>query len=144
MAQLAEVAALFDQYRQHYGELAAPAQALAWLTRHTRSGQLSIFTAHRGPDLVGLATTITMPASLALGCFWQLRDLYVLPSARRCGVGRALLRAVCQAATADGATRLSVQTEPANSAALQLYRTSGFTPVRGIEALILPLHQDHT
>jgi len=58
------------------------------------------------------------------------------PSARRCGTGRALLQAVRQAATAAGATRLSVQTEPANTAALQLYRTSGFTPVHGIEALI--------
>jgi hypothetical protein len=27
---------------------------------------------------------------------------------------------------------------------LQLYRTSGFTTVRGIEALILPRHQDGT
>jgi len=142
--QLTEVAALFDQYRQQYGEPAAPAQALAWLTRHTRSGQLTIFTARRGPDLVGLATTVTVPASLVLGCFWQLRDLYVIPSARRCGAGRALLQAVRQAASAAGATRLSVQTEPANTAALQLYRTSGFTPVRGIEALILPLHQDRT
>jgi GNAT superfamily N-acetyltransferase len=139
MTQLADVAGLFDQYRQHYGEPAAPAQTLAWLTRRTRSQQLTIFTAHRGPDLVGLATTVTVPASLQLGCFW-LRDLYVTPSARRCGAGRALL----QAAIAAGATRPSVQTEPANTAALQLYRTSGFTPVRGIEALILPLHQDGT
>ena len=144
MTQLADVAGLFDQYRQHYGEPAAPAQTLAWLTRCTRSRQLAIFTAHRGPDLAGLATTVTVPASLQLGCFWQLRDLYVTPSARRCGAGRALLQAVRQAATAAGATRLSVQTEPANTAALHLYRTSGFTPVRGIEALILPLHQDGT
>jgi hypothetical protein len=64
--QLTEVAALFDQYRQHYGEPAAPAQELAWLTCHTPS-QLSIFTAHRGPDLVGLATTVTVSASLQLG-----------------------------------------------------------------------------
>ncbi len=113
MTQLADVAGLFDQYRQHYGEPAAPAQTLAWLTRHTRSRQLTIFTAHRGLDLVGLATTVTVPASLQLGCFWQLRDLYVTPSARRCGAGRALLHAVRQAATAARATRLSVQTEPA-------------------------------
>jgi hypothetical protein len=55
-----------------------------------------------------------------------------------------LLEAVRQAATAVGATRLSVQTEPANTAALQLYRTSGFTPVQGIEALVPPLHQNGT
>jgi GNAT superfamily N-acetyltransferase len=91
---------------------------------------------------VGLATTVAVPASLQLGRYWQLRVLYVIQSARRCGAGRALLEAVRQTATAAGATRLSVQTEPASTAALQLYRTSGFTPVHGIEALILPLHPD--
>ena|SRR5690242_15806960 len=143
-AQLAEVAPVFDQYRQHYGEPAAPRQTLAWLTRCTRHGQLAIFTACRGQDLVGLATTVAVPASLQLGWYWQLRDLYVRPSARRCGAGRALVGAVRHAAAAAGATRLSVQTEPANTAALQLYRTSGFIPVHGIEALILPLRQDRT
>lgn len=128
----------------HDDSLSRHLQALAWLTRHTRSQQLTIFTAHRGSDLVGLATTVAVPASLQLGCFWRLRDLYVIPSARRCGTGRALLQAARQAAVAAGATRLSAQTEPANTAALQLYRTSGFTPVRGSEALILPLHQDRT
>src|SRR6185503_19944022 len=110
--KLTEVAALFDHYRQHYGEPAAPAQALAWLTRQTRSGQLTIFTARRGPDLVGLATTVTVPASLVLGCFWQLRDLYVIPSARRCGAGRALLQAVRQAASAAGATACPFRPNP--------------------------------
>ncbi len=52
------------------------------------------------------------------------------------------MQAVHQAATAADATRLSAQTEPANTAALQLYRTSGFTPVQGIEAPILHLHPD--
>jgi GNAT superfamily N-acetyltransferase len=143
-AQLAEVARVFDQYRQHYGEPAAPRQTLAWLTRCTRQGQLTIFTAYRGQDLAGLATTLAVPASLQLSCYWQLRDLYVIPGARRCGAGRALLQTVRQAAAAAGATRLSVQTEPTNTAALQLYRTSGFTLVRGVEALILPLPQDRT
>jgi hypothetical protein len=80
---------VFDQYRQHYGGPAAPGQTLAWLTRCTRQGQLTIFTACRGRDLVGLATTVAVPASLQLGCYWQLRDLYVISSARRCGAVRA-------------------------------------------------------
>ena len=51
-AQLAEVARVFDQYRQHYGEPAAPRQALAWLTRCTRQGQLTIVTAVAGSCLL--------------------------------------------------------------------------------------------
>ena len=54
-------------------------------------------------------------------------------------MARALVGAVCQAATAAGAIRLSVQTEPSNIAALQLYRTSGFAPVEDIQILALLL-----
>ena len=78
-----------------------------------------------------------MPASLRLGSSWQLRDMYVVPGARRRGVARALVGAVCQAATAAGHP-LVVQTEPSNIAALQLYRTSGFVPVEDIQILALP------
>jgi hypothetical protein len=52
--------------------------------------------------------------------------------------------AIRQAATAAGAIRLSVQTEPGNIAALQLYRTSGFTQVENLEILALPLQHEAT
>ena len=142
-AELADVAAVFDQYRRHYGEPVVAGQALAWLSEHTRSGMLTIFTAHAGGDLVGFATTAAGPASLRLGCFWQLRDLYVVPSARRCGAGRALVGAVRTAASAAGAIRLSVQTEPANTAAVALYRASGFLPVEDLHVLSLDLPPSH-
>ena len=51
--ELAEVATVFDQYRRHYGQPVAAGQTPAWLTQYTRSGMLSIFTAHIGRDLVG-------------------------------------------------------------------------------------------
>ncbi len=100
---------------------------------------LTIFAAHASEDLVGIATTITVPASLRLGCFWQLRDLYVVPAARRHGAGRALLSAVREAASGAGAIRLSIQTEPGNAAALNLYHSTGFTPVEGVLMLSLDL-----
>jgi GNAT superfamily N-acetyltransferase len=143
-AQLAEVAVVFDQYRQHYGQPEAGSQTLAWLTEHTGQGRLLVFTARIGEELAGLATAVSIPASQRLGCFWQLRDLYVVAGARRRGAGRALLDAVRQAAADAGAIRLSVQTEPGNSAALQLYRTTGFIPVEDLCVLSLPLHQDGT
>jgi GNAT superfamily N-acetyltransferase len=130
--QLVGVAEVFDQYRRHYGQPVVAGQTLAWLSDHTRHRQLSVFVAHVGEDLAGLATAVAQPASVRLRCSWQLRDLYVVPGARRRGVARALVGAVRQAATAAGAIRLSVQTEPSNIAALQLYRTSGFVPVEDI------------
>jgi GNAT superfamily N-acetyltransferase len=105
------------------------------------SGRLNVFTAHSEDDLAGLATTVSVPASLRLDCFWQLRDLYVVPGARRQGVGGALVGAVRAAAEAAGAIRLSVQTEPGNAAALQLYRASGFAPVEDVCILSLRLQR---
>jgi GNAT superfamily N-acetyltransferase len=133
------LAEVFDQYRRHYGQPVVAGRTLAWLSDHTSHRRLSVFVAHVGEDLAGLATTVALPASLRLGCSWQLRDLYVVPGARRRGVARALVGAVRQAATAAGAIRLSVQTEPSNVAALELYRTSGFVPVEDIQILALPL-----
>jgi GNAT superfamily N-acetyltransferase len=85
-----------------------------------------------------------VPASLGLACSWQIRDLYVVPGARRCGAGRALVTAVATAASQVGAIRLSIQTEPGNTAALQLYRTSGFVPVDDLHILSLDLAPSNT
>jgi GNAT superfamily N-acetyltransferase len=140
--QLAGVAAVFDQYRRHYGQPVVAGQTLAWLTEQAGHRRLAIFAAHAGEDRAGLATTVVVPASLRLGCSWQLWDLYVVPGARRRGVARALVGAVRRAATAAGAIGLSVQTESGNLAALQLYRTSEFVPVGDIQILALPLSTD--
>jgi GNAT superfamily N-acetyltransferase len=139
--QLAEVAGLFDRYRQHYGEPSSPERTLRWLEEHAAegAGRLTVFTARAGSELIGLATAVETPASLGLGCFWQLRDLYVVPAARRRGAAGALVAAVRRAAVEAGAARLSVQTEPDNQAALRLYRANGFVPVTGVQALMLPL-----
>jgi GNAT superfamily N-acetyltransferase len=140
VAQLTDVAVVFDQYRRHYGEPVVPGQTLAWLTENTGERRLTIFVAHRGEDLVGLATTVALPASLRLSCYWQLRDLCVVPGARRCGAGRAPLSAVRKAATAAGVHRVSIR----QPAALQLYRTSGLVPVEGLHVLVLPLQHGDT
>lgn len=139
--QLDDVAAVFDQYRQHYGHAVVPSQTLAWLSDEIGHGRLRVFAARGGARLVGLATAVSGPASLTLSHFWQLRDLYVVPGARRRGVGRALVEAVRAAADAAGAIRLSVQTEPDNAAALQLYRACGFAPVEDLSVLSLPLQR---
>ena len=84
--QLMGVARVFDQYRRHYGQPVVAGQTLTWLTEQTSHRRLAIFIAHVGDDLAGLATAMVVPASLRLGSSWQLRDLYVVPGARRRGV----------------------------------------------------------
>ncbi|WP_187366702.1 GNAT family N-acetyltransferase [Nocardioides dongxiaopingii] len=135
---------LFSQYRHHYGHAPGSDNAtLGWLTDMVGSGMLTVYTASiestANAAPVGLATSHRVPASLVLGQFWQLRDLYVRPDSRRCGAAAALVGAVRAAALAAGATRLSLMTEPGNHAALGLYRSLGFEPVDGVTTLSLDL-----
>jgi len=135
---------LFNQYRHHYGEPHdADERTLGWLTTMVRSDMLTVFTASvdspANAPAIGLATAHAVPASLVMGQFWQLRDLYVLPGSRRRGAAAALVSAVREAALAAGATRLSLVTEPDNEAALGLYRRRGFRPVEGLASLSLDL-----
>jgi ribosomal protein S18 acetylase RimI-like enzyme len=85
---------------------------------------------------------VAVPASLRLGHFWQIRDLFVLPNRRRVGVGRALLDSIRAAAIAAGALRIVLQTEADNIPALRLYAETGYAVVKGYCSLTLPLTPD--
>ncbi len=140
--ELDQLAALFDRYRAHYGESVNTARAASWLEENISGGRLEAFVAEVVGEIIGLTFAIVVPASLSLGSFWQIRDLFVLPSHRRRGVGGALLASVRAAAIRSGATRLSLQTEDDNTSALRLYAESGYAPVKGYQTLVLPLLPD--
>jgi len=133
------VAAVFDQYRVHYGEASDAEQSASWLRENTQAGRVQTFVAEDRTKLVGFATTVHMPASLRLAHYWQIRDLFVLPLHRGLGIGGALLGAVRAAAVESGAIRLALQTEEENGPALALYADAGFVPVMGYRTLVLPL-----
>ncbi len=141
---LAAAGLVFNHYRHHYGESPErDGRTLGWLTDMVRSNMLTVYTASVDPSAgappIALATSHAIPASLAMGRFWQLRDLYVLPGSRRQGAAAALVGAIREAALTAGATRLSLVTEADNHAALGLYRRLGFSPVEGLTSLSLEL-----
>jgi ribosomal protein S18 acetylase RimI-like enzyme len=141
---LAAASGLFNQYRHHYGEpLDGDERTLGWLTDLVQSKMLTVYTASVDSPAdappIGLATGHAIPASLVMGRFWQLRDLFVLPRSRRQGAAAALVSAVREAALAAGATRLSLVTEADNQAGLGLYRRLGFRHVEGLVSLSLDL-----
>ncbi len=138
-AEIAEFADLFDQYRGHYGQAADYEQSVAWLQRNVSSGPLKVFSAEIDRKMVGFAITMDIPASLRLGHYWQIKDLFVVPQSRRVGVARALLSRVRSSAVAAGALRIVLQTELDNSNALRLYEESGFITLDGYRSLVLPL-----
>ena len=137
--EIEALAEIFDQYRAHYGEASDASRSASWLDENLGTGHLRVFVAEESAGFVGFAITMDVPASLRLGHFWQIRDLFVLPTHRRLGVGRALLDSVRAAAIAASAVRLVVQTEDDNEAALRLYADSGYALIKGYCSLMLPL-----
>lgn len=130
---------LFDQYRAHYGQAVDRDRSRAWLTDATTTGPMRAFLARVDGVAAGICLIAICPASLTLGEFWMVRDLFVDPRWRRTGVARALLDAVHVAAQQRGALRLTLQTEDDNPAALRLYERHGFGPVTGLRHLMLGL-----
>jgi ribosomal protein S18 acetylase RimI-like enzyme len=133
-----QVAALFDDYRVHYGQPPSPEVTSSWL--HDQLVQHRITAAAiRDDQVCGFITVAAMPASLMLGTAWSIRDLYVAPHHRRAGIANALLRHTLGDARAAGALRVSLHTETDNVSALKLYTDIGFQPVTGLELLDLTL-----
>jgi GNAT superfamily N-acetyltransferase len=140
-SEIEALAELFDKYRAHYGEASCSSRAIGWLEQNL-STHLRAFVAVAGGRFVGFAITMEVPASLRLAHFWQIRDLFVLPTHRRRGVGRALLDSVRAGAIASGAIRIVVQTEDDNDPALRVYTDSGYALINGYCSLVLPIRPE--
>ena len=137
--EIEALAEIFDQYRADYGEDSDASRSARWLDENLSTSRLRVFVAEDNERFAGFAITVEVPASLGLAHFWQIRDLFVLPTHRRLGVGRALLASVRAAALASGALRLVMQTEDDNDPALRLYADSGYALIKGYCSLMLPL-----
>jgi ribosomal protein S18 acetylase RimI-like enzyme len=139
-----QVAALFDDYRAHYGRPPSPQLTRDWLRRQLAQHQITISAAIQAGQACGFITSTVMPASLMLGTAWSIRDLYTAPQHRRRGIARTLLQHVINEARTAGACRVSLQTEAGNTSALALYAAVGFQPVSGLAllSLTLPLRQE--
>jgi ribosomal protein S18 acetylase RimI-like enzyme len=134
------VAAVFDEYRCHYGQLPAPVATRTWLLDQLGCQRMALTAALDEADqCLGFITTTAMPASLMLGTAWSIRDLYVAPDYRRGGIAGRLVRHAVDDARVAGALRVSLQTEPDNAPALALYTAVGFQPVSGLTLLTLAL-----
>jgi ribosomal protein S18 acetylase RimI-like enzyme len=133
------VAALFDDYRAHYGRPPSPHSTRVWLHDQIARHRITVVAAIRADHVCGFLTAVVMPASLMLGTAWSIRDLYVAPEHRRGGIAGTLLRHVIEDARAAGAQRVSLQTEAGNIPALTLYTGVGFDAVTGLTLLNLDL-----
>lgn len=125
-ADLDALAALFDAYRQFYGQPPDPALARQWLRERLRFGESTVLLAKRAGSTVGFVQLYPMFSSVRTAKTWILNDLYVDAGARRQGVARALLDAATAFAREDGAAGISLETSRDNAAARALYIAAGW------------------
>ncbi|MFN7184556.1 MAG: GNAT family N-acetyltransferase [Thermomonas haemolytica] len=125
-ADLDALAALFDAYRQFYGQPADLARAREWLRSRLRLGESVALLARRDGQPAGFVQLYPMFSSVRTARTWILNDLFVDPAARRHGVARALLEAATGFARSDGAAGIALETAQDNAAARALYRAAGW------------------
>jgi ribosomal protein S18 acetylase RimI-like enzyme len=124
---LPSLVGLFESYLEFYSRPARPGAAGDFLSCRLERGDSRIWVASLSGALVGFAQVYDEFSSLRLRHRFSLNDLYVAESARGTGAGRALVTAVIEAAVADGADGVVLETQPSNSVARELYESLGFT-----------------
>ncbi|MYT21748.1 GNAT family N-acetyltransferase [Streptomyces sp. SID7760] len=113
-----------DFYEVKVEDPDAPREYLAQRLRGEES--LVLLADVPGAGTVGFAQVYRTFSSLALRPMWILSDLYVDPSGRRSGAGRALLREVLRRAREAGVCGVQLETAYDNHVAQALYEAEGF------------------
>jgi ribosomal protein S18 acetylase RimI-like enzyme len=121
---LPALADLFDLYRQFYGQPSNQSLALQFLSDRLINRESLILAADSTKSgLVGFCQLYPTYCSLEAAPIYSLYDLFVLPSARKLGVGRLLLVAAERQAEKNGMVRLDLTTAKTNLAAQSLYES---------------------
>ena len=127
IADLDALVPLFAGYLQFYQVPRSATEIHAFLLERLQRGDAQLFIAR---DEQGMAQGFTqlypLQSSLSLAPAWLLSDLFVLPSARRQGVGEALMNAARAYAEASGACGLQLETAKTNLAGQALYERLGY------------------
>lgn len=91
----------------------------------------AIFVAWHGVDPIGIATVTTTSQGLEFARYAELEDLYVVPKARKIGIGGALVEQVKQWCQQIGCTVLAIVVTAeaqANRNLIAHYQKQGFQP----------------
>jgi GNAT superfamily N-acetyltransferase len=127
LADLDDLARLFDLYRQFQGKASDPASARAFLHARFDQGESIAFMAIAGGDAVGFAQLYPSYSSVSLSRVFILNDLFVLEAARGQRVASQLLSAVESYAWSCGASRVTLNVARTNVPAQQVYAARGWT-----------------
>lgn len=94
---------------------------LTWRRLMDPSEPMFVLGACADGRLVGIVHFLFHRSTWTAGDYCYLQDLFTAPDARGAGVGRALIAAVCERATSQGASRVYWLTREDNATAIALY-----------------------
>lgn len=118
---------LFDAYRVFYGKPSDPALARSFLHERLAHRQSVVFLAQSEEGaVIGFTQLYPSFSSVSAAPIYILNDLYVSPTARRCGAAAQLLDAAAAFGKSVGAVRLSLSTATTNHPAQALYAAHGW------------------
>jgi GNAT superfamily N-acetyltransferase len=120
------VVPLFAAYLRFYRQRTSGRKIRDFLRERLHRGDSTIFLAMENGQALGFAQLYPTYASLALRRSWILYDLFVVPAARKRGVGQALLEKARQLATKTGAEGITLETAKDNHPAQRLYEGLGY------------------
>ncbi len=127
--------ALWDGYNAFYGRAGSSAlpheiSQMTWGRFFDSNEPVHALVAELNGTLIGLAHYIFHRSTLTHGPSCYMQDLFTAEAARGKGVGRALIEAVYDRASANGSPRVYWQTHETNETAKRLYdqvaKRSGF------------------
>jgi GNAT superfamily N-acetyltransferase len=99
-----------------------------WARLHDPNEPMKLLGAYVDGKLLGIVHYIYHRSCWTIGNYCYLQDLFVAESARKLGLGRALIEAVYDRAQADGASRVHWLTHETNATARALYDTLADRP----------------
>lgn len=127
LANLDQLAPLFDSYRQFYQQPPDLAGALTFLAERLAHQESVVFLAlNEHAQGIGFTQLYPSFSSVSLRRLWILNDLFVAPTARKQGIAVKLLDVARQHAIQTGAKGLTLQTAHTNLPAQTLYEAQGW------------------
>ena len=127
LADLDELADLFDQYRAFQGKPRDLSAAREFLHARLTHGESVVFMARAAAGPVGFAQLYPSYSSVSLARVFILNDLFVQEAGRRQGVASKLLAAVEAFAWSQGAVRITLNVARNNTSGQALYEASGWS-----------------
>jgi GNAT superfamily N-acetyltransferase len=103
------------------------------LRRSVQTGDIDVLAARSEGQMLGVAVLAYRPNIPAGALFASIEDLYVIPEARRQGMGTALLIAANERCTARRISYVEVQVE--DEAAGSFYASLGYEPEGSVRVL---------